>query len=392
MKNNREKLVQSRQVKADKTVLKATHEERKRRVVVQVVQHLRAGGIECLVLEMLRSSQLADSEDMFIVSLEGSKEEALSAWPRLLPYKQRLFFLNKPAGISMRCLFKVKNILQRLKADVVHSHHIGPLLYAGLAAMLLGIPYRIHTEHDAWHMQDVKRRQLESLLLKIIKPKLIADAEGVQKQLDVYQPGYPSQIIHNGVDCKLFHKGNKSYARAQLGLPEKEVRIVGCAGRLTSVKGHEYLIEAMKFLQEDCILVLAGEGEERETLEAQIKSNQLEDRIILLGNVENMVYFYQSLDVFCMASLNEGLPLSPLEAQACGVPVVLTDVGGCHEACCPESGVLVAPKDSSALAWAIRNTLRKLAKGEIVSPRNFVLSQRDFSYMLNQYRSLYQQL
>ncbi len=363
----------------------------KRKVVVQVVQHLRAGGIECLVLEMLRSSQTTQNEDMYIISLEGNKEDALRAWPRLLPYKKRLFFLNKSAGISLSCLFKVKNILTRLKADVVHSHHIGPLLYAGLAAILVGIQPRIHTEHDAWHMQNTKRRKLESLLLKIIKPNLIADAKGVQEQLKVYQPDYPSNIIHNGIDCKFFHKGNKSYARAQLGLPQKDVRIIGCAGRLTEVKGHTYLIEAMKFLQDDCILVLAGDGEEREVLEALIKSNNLEHRIILLGNIENMVYFYQSLDVFCMSSLNEGLPLSPLEAQACGVPVVLTDVGGSYEACCPDSGVLVPAKDSTALAWAIRNTFRKITKGEMPSPRNFVLTQREFNFMLNQYRMLYQQ-
>jgi len=358
-------------------------------VVVQVVQHLRAGGIECLVLEMLRSSQISQAEDMYIVSLEGTKEEALRHWPRLLPYKQRLFFLNKPQGLSLSCLFKVKTLLKRLKANVVHSHHIGPLLYAGFAAMMASVNYRIHTEHDAWHMQDKKRRKLESVLLKLIKPMLVADAQGVQDQLNEYQPGYPSQIIHNGVDCKLFHKGNKSYARAQLGLPQKDVKIIGCAGRLTAVKGHAYLIEALKFLQDNCMLVLAGEGEYRDELEALIRLHGLEHRVILLGNVDNMVYFYQSLDVFCMASLNEGLPLSPLEAQACGVPVVLTDVGGSREACCPDTGVMVAAEDSSALAWGIRKTLRRIDRGTIESPRNFVLSQRDFSNMLNQYRALY---
>ena len=360
-----------------------------KKVVVQVVQHLRAGGIECLVLEMLRSSQMSNDEDMHIISLEGSMDEALSNWPRLLPYKKKLHFVDKSPGISISCLLKVRRILKLLQADVVHSHHIGPLLYAGIAARFANISSRIHTEHDAWHMQDNKRRQLEGLLLNWVKPVLVADAQGVQKQLDIYQPGYPSQIIHNGVDCKIFHQGNKAYARAQLGLPQKGIKIVGCSGRLTEVKGHKYLIEALKFLPEDCILLLAGEGELRSELEALIQKSQLEHRVILLGNIDNMVYFYQSLDVFCMSSINEGLPLSPLEAQACGIPVVLTDVGGCREACCPESGMMVPAQDSAALAWAIRKTLKNNMHHEVRSPRQFVIEKRDFGNMLNEYRTLY---
>jgi glycosyltransferase involved in cell wall biosynthesis len=361
-----------------------------RKVVVQVVQHLRAGGIECLVLEMLRSSQISKNEDMYIISLEGTMEEALSSWPRLLPYKNKLYFVNKKYGVSIDCLLKIRKILKLLHADVVHSHHIGPLLYAGIVARFSNISSRIHTEHDAWHMQNNKRRWLERLLLKFVKPILVADANGVKKQLDIYQQGYPSHVIHNGVDCTLFHKGNQAYARTRLELPKKGIRIVGCSGRLTAVKGHKYLIEALKFLPDDCMLLLAGEGEYRSELEALIKLNRLDDRVVLLGNIDDMVYFYQSLDVFCMSSLNEGLPLSPLEAQACGVPVVLTDVGGCREACCPESGILVPAQDSAALAWAIRKVLINIVLNKIRSPRQFVIEERDFSKMLNEYRILYQ--
>jgi glycosyltransferase involved in cell wall biosynthesis len=192
------------------------------------------------------------------------------------------------------------------------------------------------------------------------------------------------------VDCTLFHKGNQAYARTRLELPKKGIRIVGCSGRLTAVKGHKYLIEALKFLPDDCMLLLAGEGEYRSELEALIKLNRLDDRVVLLGNIDDMVYFYQSLDVFCMSSLNEGLPLSPLEAQACGVPVVLTDVGGCREACCPESGILVPAQDSAALAWAIRKVLINIVLNKIRSPRQFVIEERDVSKMLNEYRILYQ--
>lgn len=364
-------------------------------VVVQVVQHLRAGGIECLVLEMMRTSLISNNEEMHIISLEGSMEEALYNWPRLLPYKKNLHFINKKPGISVSSLLKVRALLKELKATVLHSHHIGPLVYGGIAAKLVGIQCRIHTEHDAWHMESIKRRRLEGSLLKYVKPILIADADGVKNLLNTYQPDYPSQVIHNGIDCELFHKGNQSYARAQLGLKqsseENPVTYIGCAGRLTEVKGHKYLIDALKFLKDDCVLLLAGEGEHRYELEDYIEKRGLKNRVLLLGNIDNMVCFYQAIDVFCLPSINEGLPLSPLEAQACGIPVVLTDVGGCKEACCPESGLMVPAKDVSALAWAIRNTLRKISRKQISSPRSFVIAERNFSNMFDKYRALYQQ-
>lgn len=365
-----------------------------KKVVVQVVQHLRAGGIECLVLEMMRTSLITHGEDMHIISLEGSMEEALSNWPRLLPYKEKLHFLNKQSGISIVSLFKMKSLLKALKANVVHSHHIGPLLYGGIAAKLAGIDCRVHTEHDAWHMENMKRRRLERALLKYVKPIFVADADGVKHQLDIFQPSYPSQVIHNGVDCELFHKGDQTYAQTQLGLEthrdDCRITYIGCAGRLTEVKGHKYLIDALKSLQENCVLLLAGEGDYREEIERYIEECGLTERVILLGNIDNMVHFYQSLDVFCLPSINEGLPLSPLEAQACGIPVILTDVGGCKEACCPDSGVMVPAKDVKALVLAITKTLDTSARKTTLSPRSFVIAERNFSTMFDQYRLLYQ--
>lgn len=384
------------EIKRNKSYLKEIiMKKNTKKVVVQVVQHLRAGGIECLVLEMMRTSLMSQNEDMHIISLEGTMEEALSHWPRLKPFKTYLHFINKKPGISIRALLKVRTLLKELNADVLHSHHIGPLLYGGIAARFSDIQCRIHTEHDAWHMQDAKRRKLESGLLKLVSPKLVADASDVEQQLKIYQPNYPSQVIHNGIDCELFNEGSKADALRQLGLEEyidhKKTIYIGCSGRLTEVKGHKYLIDALELLSDNCVLLLAGEGEYRSQIEKYIEKKRLTKKVILLGTIDNMVQFYQSLDVFCLPSINEGLPLSPLEAQACGIPVILTDVGGCREACCPESGLMVPTKDVSALAGAISKTLKQLAEETLTSPRSFVIAERNFSHMFDQYRTLYQQ-
>lgn len=368
------------------------------KTIVHVVQHLRPGGIECLVLEIMKHNLSEQNGDqVFIVSLEGDKQDALNNWPRLRGYHDRLFFLNKESGHSIKTLLSLVSLLRDLGVDVVHTHHIGPLIYGGLAGVVARVHHRIHTEHDAWHLENNKRRILEKIILNIVQPELVADANFVAEKMHQYQLGYQSKTIHNGIDASYFDKGDKLLARNRIGLDKLLInhgrnvahsRVIGCAGRLVAVKGHQYLIRAMTQLPQDIVLVLAGEGEEYQTLKGSIEKYGLSNRVFLLGSIIDMKSFYQAIDVFAMASLNEGLPLSPLEAQACGVPVVLTRVGGCHEACCSETGILVPSENSDALAWGIRKQLKRKEQGELIETRSFIKSQRSLTSMVQQYREL----
>jgi glycosyltransferase involved in cell wall biosynthesis len=104
-----------------------------------------------------------------------------------------------------------------------------------------------------------------------------------------------------------------------------------------------------------------------------------------LGRIDDMPGFYQALDIFCLSSLNEGLPLSPLEAQACGIPTAVTDVGGSREALCPLSGVLLPPGDSRGIARHLRTLLSQTRH---VDPRSYVVAQREVRKMAHQYSLL----
>lgn len=83
--------------------------------------------------------------------------------------------------------------------------------------------------------------------------------------------------------------------------------------------------------------LLLYHGTQRSSLEALTKKLNLEERVFFLGFTDDMVSFYQALDLYCLPSRNEGFPLSTLEAQSCNVRCVATDVGGVKEAICPES-------------------------------------------------------
>ncbi|MFH4466737.1 glycosyltransferase [Vibrio diabolicus] len=355
--------------------------QRNKKVILHVVQHLAPGGLETLVLEMLRFAQ--PNHSVFVVSLEGSKAQALQCWSKLSAYQGQLHFLNKKPGFSGKTISTLTSMLKGLKPDVVHTHHIGPLLYGGIAARLAQVPVIIHTEHDAWHLNNRKSARLQSLLLKMIRPHVVADANFVAEQIQTKLNYRKVCTIHNGIDCQKFQSGNQATKRNLFGLPANKTAI-GVAGRLEAVKGHKVLIEAFSHLTPNTHLAIAGDGSQRAQLEAQVRTLKLEDRVTFLGLVDDMPSFYQSLDLFCLPSLQEGFPLSTLEAQACDVPCVATDVGGVKETLCPINSTLVEANRVFSLAEALSLQL----KSTHGSPRTFILKHFDIRDMVGRYSRL----
>ncbi|KHA62589.1 glycosyl transferase [Vibrio variabilis] len=352
------------------------------KLIIHVVQHLAPGGLEALALNMLAFSN--PSQRVMIVSLEGNKADAIAHWPKLARYQNQLMFLDKPAGRSGQVFRQLHTLFRLLKPHCVHTHHIGPLLYGAVAARLAGVHTRIHTEHDAWHLQAFKHRFLQSLALKIAKPKVVADAKRVRDQIHQYFAYNDLSVIKNGVDCERFKPGAKLLARQSIGLPE-DAKIIGSAGRLEPVKGHDVLVEAFSHMPSSTHLVIAGHGSERETLEDQARALGVANRITFLGLVDDMPRFYQALDVFCLPSRSEGFPLSTLEAQSCGIITVATDVGATDETLDPESGILVDSEDAVALACALESALKTSI---IARPRTFVHSNNDIRQMVHAYNAL----
>ncbi|TFH92360.1 glycosyltransferase [Vibrio ouci] len=349
---------------------------------IHVVQHLAPGGLEALALNMLSYSPNRDN--VLIVSLDGTREESIANWPRLAQFQDQLLFLNKPNGYSVKTLYELYKLFRTFKPSVVHTHHIGPVLYGSIAARLANIKVRIHTEHDAWHLSSLKHRSLQSLAIRIAKPKLVADAalvrDQVQKQLNL--DGVT--VIKNGIDCATFKPGSKLLARQALSLPV-DTLLVGTAGRLEQVKGHDVLIHAICSLPKNVHLAIAGDGSERANLEALVSELGLSDRVTFMGLVNDMPRFYQSLDLFCLPSRSEGFPLSTLEAQSCGIPTVATKVGATEETLCPITSASVPSENPLALATSI---LCNLNEQFDVSPRNFVLKHNDIKMMIQAYHSL----
>ncbi|WP_028469040.1 glycosyltransferase [Neptunomonas japonica] len=354
------------------------------KVIVQVVQHLRPGGIETMALDLLK--QLDSQAEVHIFSLEGDKASAIKQWPRLAETAHRLHFFDKSAGLDLTLVQRLIRRLIHLKASSVHSHHIGPFLYAGMAAKYLKLKH-VHTEHDAWHLNKKSNKRLQRTLIYLLKPMLVADCSEVATALNKHFPATTPKIILNGVDTQHFlppTKQQKASAKARLKIP-KQTLLVGCAARLETVKGHKFLLKALSRTHLDVHLVLAGDGSLRSSLEDLAEKLGIAERVTFLGNINDMVPFYHAIDLFCLPSLNEGLPLSPLEAQACGVPVIVTNVGGCKNIVCPKTGITVSAGNIKELQEAL---LHHSLSSRRTSPRQFVLSKGDLTKTAQAYFQL----
>src|SRR4051812_39191107 len=123
--------------------------------VVHIVERLAPGGIETLVLDLV-----AHGGGDLIFSLQGSRDELLGQWPALQAMPDRFEGFQRKPGVDYRLVPRLARALWKAKAKTVFLHHMGPLLYGGLAAKLARVPRLILVEHDAWHYENRRERLL----------------------------------------------------------------------------------------------------------------------------------------------------------------------------------------------------------------------------------------
>lgn len=333
--------------------------------ILHVVQHLRPGGLEVMALELARAQSA--THPAAVLSLEGDEAGALTAWPRLAGMRAQLGFMGKRTGLDPLLAPRLAALFRRLRPRCVHTHHVGPLLYAGPAARAAGVRRLVHTEHDAWHLGSPRRRRIVRAALALARPCVVADAPDVADAFAAALGRPPSHVILNGVDTRTFRTGDQAAARTRLGLPPA-ARIIGVAARLEQVKGVDRAIAALAHRNlgppesrlgkpDGPLLAIAGRGTQREALAALAARHGVTERVVFLGHIDDMVTFYQAIDALCLPSRSEGLPLAVLEAQSCGVPVVAFGVGGVASALDPASGHLAPADDIGALAGGLARAL-----------------------------------
>ena len=211
--------------------------------------------------------------------------------------------------------------------DFVHAFFGIP---SGYVAMKLGLPYIISLRGSDVPFYNSRFALADKLLFKRLSgrvwkhaEKVVANSEGLRRLANHSHPEIPIAVIPNGVDVDTFTPVD--------GIPaaRSDVHIVS-TGRLINRKGYDLLIKAVAGLPRIRI-TLAGEGPAKESLAILARDHGV--RIDFPGVVEHerISALLQSADIFVLPSRNEGMSNSVLEAMACGLPVITTDVGGSRE-------------------------------------------------------------
>jgi glycosyltransferase involved in cell wall biosynthesis len=181
------------------------------------------------------------------------------------------------------------------------------------------------------------------------------------------------RVIYDGVDSAIFCPGEKSTARARIGVPDGDPLLL-YIGNLVPVKGIDVLIDACARLAAERFpfrLFILGQGPFRRTLERQADRLGLGACVRFMGSMpqSELAHWYRAADCFVLPSRSEGVPNVLLEAMACGVRWVATAVGGVPEIARAASSRLVSPGRPDELARAIRESLAAGPPGDAVEPK-----------------------
>jgi len=244
----------------------------------------------------------------------------------------------------------VRRALRAIAPDVVHALDVDPP--AMLAALSLRRPLVVtHHTPELRPPYNAVGRALRGAGWAT-RPYVIFTSERDRERFG----GRRSTTIPLGIDLERFApRAGDGRVRRELGLADG-TPLVGTVGLLKEQKRHDLLVSAAEVV--DAAFVIVGDGPLRRSLEWQIETFGLGDRVHLLGHRDDVPAVLADLDVFALSSDYEGMCLAVAEALAVGTPVVATEVGGVpqtvvHE----ETGLLVRPGDPEALANSIRRLL-----------------------------------
>jgi glycosyltransferase involved in cell wall biosynthesis len=287
--------------------------------------------------------------------------------------KNRIEAIALPIGRkSMVGLFAMRLYLGGRRFDIVNTHSSTDSWLAAIACKTLrGAPAIVRTRHIS---APTPRNAATRWLYTRAARRIATTGEKLRLQVIEEAGVDPARIISvpTGIDLETFQPGDRALAREELNLP-LDAQVIGIVATLRSWKGHRYLFEAFANLEgeTDAIVVVVGDGPQREGLELLATNLGIGSRVRFVGNQVDVAPWLRALDLFVLPSFaNEGVPQALMQAMACGLAVVTTPVGSITEIVTDdETGVIVPPKDAPALGAAIVSLLHDGARRERLGTR-----------------------
>ncbi len=315
----------------------------------------------------------------FIVQPESPlHQKACEAELPVLPFKMRNEF-------DLPAILRLAWAMKRKKCLLVHFHDAHSAAVGSVAASLAKVPFRIITRRVDFPLKKnyfSRRKYMKNV------DAIIAISEGVKKVL--VEGGVDPEnveVISSGIDFSSFEEDSsaltsKDYLHREFSFAVDDY-LVGIVAHLADHKGHQYLIQATKILKQQAPkikTIIVGEGPLSMELDRQAKELDVEDIIFFLGFRKDIPKILSSLDLFVLSSHLEGMGSSILDAMASRLPVVATKVGGIPEVVIHgETGLLVPPRNPSALARAILMLYSDKTLASRLGQKGYELVHRKFS-------------
>ena len=310
------------------------------------------------------------------------------------PAQSRIFAEAARYGVKARAIpiarkgargvLALRQLLARHAFDVINTHSSTDTWLAALArATLASAPPIVRTRHIS---APLSRNRATRWLYASAAARIVTTGEKLRKQV-IAETGVEAPrvvSIPTGIDLGRFQPGDRNTARASCGLP-KDAPIAGIVATLRSWKGHRYLFEAFAAMKRaEALLVVVGDGPQRESLEAYAGELGIASQVRFAGNQVDVAPWMQSFDAFCLPSYaNEGVPQALMQAMACGLPVVTTPVGSIEEIVeAGVTGVIVPPRNAGQLRVELETLLDDDAKRASLGGRASAVARERFGESL----------
>ncbi len=357
----------------------------------------------------------------------GGPEKTILNSPRFLGpfgYDALCAYMHPPGDPGFE---ELRQKAQALDAPLEGIEDRGPLDWRVVRRMI-----RLCREREVavWHGHDYKSNALGLLVRRFHRMRLVTTVHGWVKFTrrtpfyywvdrlclrhyeavicvsdDLHQrclaskvPAERCTVIENAIDTQQFaRRQSVDQAKRSLGFNPERL-MIGAIGRLSEEKNFEGLIRVVDRLITaglDLELVIAGDGDRRESLQALIEKLDRRDRIRLLGYRSDTVDLYQAMDLFVLSSLREGLPNVILEAMAMGVPVLSTRVAGVPNLITDrQNGLLAEPGDVDSLSECLRQLAEDVSLRDRLATagRRTIEENYSFANRMEKVRAVYDRL
>ncbi len=357
--------------------------------ILYLANHLNVGGITSYIFSLARGLK-KKGHHIYLTASPGDRLDRFldeGVGYLRVPLKTKQEF-NPQVFFSV---FKVLSFIEEKKIEIIHSNTRVTQVLGSILSKYSG-KVHISTCHGFF------KNRLSRRIFPCWGKKVIAISDSVKEHLtnDFLLDDESIELIYNGIDLSRFiSEGSfsKNALRQRFGL--KGEPVIGIIARLSEVKGHIYLIKAMKEILRfypKAQLFIAGDGKIKDDLVKFSRSFGIIDNIVFVPEVSDTLEALSVMDVFVMPSLNEGLGLSLMEAMAFGLPVVGSNVGGIKSLIQDGySGVLVPAADHLSIAQAVTGILKDPKRAQYLggNARNFINLKFSEDEMVSKTEKLY---